>query len=85
VTGTGTANLLNKAIDYHIVATILKAPPTSHGTDLSQLTLAGIPIEISGTMNDPKVRPDLAGLLKSNVKQKLEDTLKNKLQGLFNK
>jgi len=85
VTGSGTANLLTEAIDYHIVATILKAPPSSHGADLAQLTLAGIPVEISGTMNDPKVRPDLAGLLKSNVKQKLEDTLKNKLQGLFNK
>ena len=36
-------------------------------------------------MHDPKVRPDLAGLLKSDAKQKLEDTLKNKLQGLFNK
>ena len=85
LTGTGTANLLTKGIDYHIVATILKAPPSSHGADLSQLTLAGIPVEVSGTMSDPKVRPDLAGLLKSNVKQKLEDTLRNKLQGLFNK
>jgi AsmA protein len=85
VTGTGTANLLTKGIDYHILATILKALPSAHGADLSQLTLAGIPVEISGTMSDPKVRPDLAGLLKSNVKQKLEDTLKNKLQGLFNK
>jgi hypothetical protein len=29
VTGTGTANLLTKGIDYHIVATILKAAPSS--------------------------------------------------------
>ncbi len=85
VTGTGTANLLTKGIDYHIIATVLKAPPSSHASDLSQLTLAAIPVEISGTMSDPKVRPDLAGLLKSGVKQKLEETLKNKLQGLFNK
>jgi len=85
VTGTGTANLLTKGIDYHIVATILKAAPSSRGADLSQLTLAGVPVEISGTMNDPKVRPDLAGLLKSNAKHELEDTLKSKLHGLFNK
>ncbi len=82
VTGTGTANLLTEGIDYHILATILKAPPSSHAADLSQLTLAGIPVEISGTMSDPKVRPDLAGLLKASVKQKLKNTLKNKLQGL---
>jgi AsmA protein len=85
VTGTGTASLVTKGIDYHIVATILKAPPSSHGADLSQLTLAGIPVEISGTMNDPKVRSDLAGLLKPNLKQKLQDTLKDKLKGIFSK
>ncbi len=85
VTGTGIANLLTEGIDYHIVATILRAPPSSHGEDLSKLALAGIPVEISGTMSDPKVRPDLAGLLQSNVKRKLEDTLKNKMQELLNK
>jgi AsmA protein len=85
VTGTGTANLLTQGIDYHIVATILKAPPSAHGPDLSQLTLAGIPVEITGTISEPKVRPDLAGMFKANVKQKLEQTLKSKLQGLFNK
>jgi len=85
VTGSGTANLLTKGIDYHILATLLKTPPSPHGAGLSQPSLAQIPVEISGTMNDPKVRPDLGGLLKSDVKHKIEETLKNKLQGLFNK
>ena len=31
-------------------------------------------------MNDPKVRPDLQGILKSKLKQKLQDTVKGKLQ-----
>ena len=85
VTGTGSSNLVTKAIDYHIVATILKAPPSAQGSELSQLTLADIPVEIGGTMNDPKVRPDLQGILKSKLKQKLQDTLKNKLQGILNR
>jgi AsmA protein len=85
VTGTGSSNLVTKAIDYHIVATILKAPPAAQGSELSQLTLADIPAEISGTMNDPKVRPDLQGILKSQLKQKLQDTLKSKLHGIFDR
>jgi AsmA protein len=85
VTGTGTANLLTEAIDYHLIATILKSPPNPQGGAGSPPVLAGIPVEISGTMNDPKVRPDLAGMFKANVKQKLEESLKSKLQGLFNK
>jgi AsmA protein len=85
VTGTGSSNLVTKAINYHIVATILKAPPSAQGSELSQLTLADIPVEIGGTMSDPKVRPDLQGIMKSKLKQKLQDTLKNKLQGILNR
>jgi AsmA protein len=85
VTGAGSSNLVTKAIDYHIVATILKAPPSAQGPELSQLTLADIPVEISGTMNDPKARPDLQGILKSKLKQKLQDTLKGKLQGILHR
>jgi AsmA protein len=85
VTGAGSSNLVTKAIDYHVVATILKAPPSAQGPELPQLTLADIPVEISGTMNDPEARPDLQGILKSKLKQKLQDTLKNKLQGIFNR
>ncbi|MGH8210020.1 MAG: AsmA-like C-terminal region-containing protein, partial [Steroidobacteraceae bacterium] len=85
VTGGGTTNLITEAIDYHIVATVFKAPPSSQAADLSQLTLAGIPVDISGTTSDPKVRPDLQGLLKSRLKQKLQDTLQDKLHGLFGK
>ena len=83
VTGAGTSNLLTKAIDYHVIATILKAPATGQGSELSQLNLADIPVEISGTMNDPKVRPDLQGILKSKLKQKLQDTIQDKLKGFL--
>jgi AsmA protein len=82
-TGTGSSNLLTKAIDYHIVATILKAPPSTQGSELAQLTLADIPVEISGTMDSPKVLPDLQGILKSKLKQKLQDTIQDKLKGIL--
>jgi hypothetical protein len=47
------------------------------------LTLADIPVEISGTMDSPKVLPDLQGILKSKLKQKLQDTIQDKLKGLL--
>ena len=90
VTGQGTTNLLSKAVDLHLVATVLKAPQGSQGsqgTDLSQLTLAAIPVTVTGTADDPKVRPDLQGLIKSQLQQKARDIIKNqlgdKLKGLF--
>jgi len=85
VTGAGNANLITHAIDYHVAATILKAPPSSQNQNLSQLTLAEVPVEISGTTSAPKVRPDLQAVLKGQLKQKLQDTLNDKLQGIFGK
>ncbi len=83
VSGQGTTNLVSKAIDLHLVATVLKAPPSTQGTDLSHLTLAEIPVTITGTANDPKVRPDLQGLIKSQLRQKAKDLIKDKLKGFF--
>ena len=77
VTGQGSANLLSKAIDFQLLASVLKSPEAS---------LADIPLKITGTYTDPTVRPDVEALAKGQIKQKLRDILeKNGLQGLFGK
>jgi len=77
VTGQGNANLASKAIDYQLLASILKSPGT---------TLADIPVKVTGTYLSPTIRPDVEALAKSEVNQKLKDVLKkNGLQGLFGK
>lgn len=75
VTGQGTANLVNKAIDFQMMASVLKAPGAS---------VADIPLKITGTYVDPTVRPDVEALAKGQLKQKLQDVLKkNGLGGIF--
>jgi AsmA protein len=77
VTGQGSANLVNKAIDFQMLASVLKSPGA---------TLADIPLKITGTYVDPTVRPDVQALAKGQLKQKLQDVLKkNGLEGLFGK
>jgi AsmA protein len=85
LTGQGTANLASRALDLHLVTTVLKLPPSGQGADLSQLSLADIPVEVGGTMTSPSVRPDLQGLAKSALKKKAQDLLQDKLKGLFGK
>ena len=89
VTGEGTANFISRAIDYRILVKILKAPPGSSG-DLSKLALADIPVTITGTISDPKVRPDLEGIARAKLQQKVDEKkeelkkkLGDKLQDLF--
>jgi len=77
VTGQGSANLVNKAIDFQMVASFLKSPGAS---------AADIPLKITGTYVNPTVRPDAEALAKGELKQKLQDVLKkNGLEGLFGK
>ncbi|HXC57920.1 MAG TPA: AsmA family protein [Steroidobacteraceae bacterium] len=91
ITGAGSTNLVTQALDYKVTATVLKTPPgADEGT--AQLARASIPVNITGTLEDPKVRPDLAGMAKERVKQEVEkhkdevkEKVKNKLKGLFGK
>jgi hypothetical protein len=72
-------------VERHLVTTILKSAPSAQGTALSELALADIPVDIGGTMTEPTVRPDLRGILKSQMNQKFKDTLQNQLQRLINR
>jgi AsmA protein len=89
INGSGSTNLVTQALDYSVTATILKTPP---GADegAAQLARATIPVKITGTLEEPKVRPDLAGMAKERVKQEVEkrkdevkEKVKDKLKGLF--
>lgn len=64
--GQVTTNLVTEAIDYQVKASLLQAAPTAAA---SGRLLADIPVTITGTMTDPKVRPDIEGLAKAQVQQ----------------
>jgi AsmA protein len=76
VTGQGSANLATKGIDFKLLASVVTSP--ARNTD--------VPLKVTGTYANPTVRPDIEGLAKDQLKQKLQDILKkNGLQGLFTK
>jgi AsmA protein len=95
VTGQGTVDIPASTLDYRLVATVMKIPREGADTEQMQdLVDAQIPVRITGSLTDPKVRPDLEGYLKNEVKQrvekekekveeKLKDKLNDKLKDLF--
>jgi AsmA protein len=95
VTGNGSINMVSNAIDYHLDAAVLKIPAEDKMAESTEdIVGLSIPVKVSGTISDPKVRPDVEGLVKEKAKQrideekkKLEDKVKDKLQdklkGLF--
>jgi AsmA protein len=77
ILGKGSANILTQAIEFQLLASILKAPTKS---------LIDIPLKVTGTYADPTVKADIDSLAKDQLKEKLKDILKkNGLQGLLGK
>lgn len=85
VTGEGTTNLITNAIAYRVKATILKEAPGA-----TARTLADIPLDVTGTVTSPSVRPDLEALARARAQQELDkhkgelqQKLMDKLKGVF--
>jgi AsmA protein len=73
VTGQGTVDVPKSTLDYRLVAAVLKVP--REGADASQLqdmVDAEIPVKVTGSLSDPKVRPDVEGYLKEELKKRVD-------------
>lgn len=88
VKGAGTVDLPASALNYRLVAQVLRIPPEgADTTQMKELVDAEIPVTVTGALSDPKVRPDIQGYLTGKAKQrideekqKVEDKVRNKLQ-----
>jgi AsmA protein len=76
VTGQGSINLPAKTLDVSLLADTLQVAGN---------TPIQVPVKVTGSLADPAVRPDIEALAKSQVKQKLQNVLQDKLKGLFGK
>lgn len=94
VGGKGTFRLKDQAVDYRLTAVVQEAPPTGADASLAELRSLQIPLSITGTVQDYKVRPDVSDLAKARVKQEVEkrgdelkkkatDKLRDRLKGIF--
>jgi AsmA protein len=71
--GRGTLNIDTQAIDYRVTAEVYEIPPEGAGAEMADLKALEIPMTITGTLAEPKVRPDLDALVKQRVKEKVEE------------
>jgi AsmA protein len=76
VTGRGGVNLPAKTIDLSLLADTLRKMGD---------TPVQIPLTVTGSTANPTVRPDLDALAKGQLRQKVQELLKDKLKGLFNR
>jgi AsmA protein len=73
VNGAGTLNLDSQAIDYKLKTQVYRIPPEGAGSEMQDMKAAEIPVRLSGTLTDMKVRPDYEAYAKSQAKQEVEE------------
>jgi AsmA protein len=81
--GKGTLALESQAVDYRIAAEIYKLPEGD--ATLADLKAAEIPVTITGTLANLKVRPDVEGYLKSRFKKEVDKKVDEKKEELRKK
>jgi AsmA protein len=73
VAGKGTFRLADQAVNYQLTTTVRDAPrPGADAAALADLRSISIPLSITGTVRDYRVRPDVGGLAKARVKQEVD-------------
>jgi len=81
--GKGTLALESQAVDYRLVAEIYKLPEGD--ASMADMKAAEIPVTITGTLADMKVRPDVEGYLKSRLKKEVDKKVDEKKEELRKK
>lgn len=86
LTGMGDVDLPAGTVDYDLRARVFAKPEAMGGAtaeEIDDLTKTVIPLEITGPLTAPKVRPDIEELLRQHVEDEVKDILQDKLKDLF--
>jgi AsmA protein len=76
LTGNGTVDLVQAEVDYSLQARVLEKPEfvdAASQAELEDFTEAVIPLQITGQLASPRVRPDIDGMLKAEVEKAVEE------------
>jgi AsmA protein len=76
VNGAGTLDLVSQKLDYKLQTNLYQVPPEDAGAEMQDLKTAQIPVRVSGTLADMKIRPDFDALVKAETKQKVDEKTK---------
>jgi AsmA protein len=73
IDGSGTVNLLDDAIDFDLIATMVDGPVLQ--SDPAMVRYAGktLPLKVTGTVAAPSVLPDFSTIVREQVSQALDD------------
>jgi AsmA protein len=85
LTGAGTVNLLNDAVDFDLKAAFVDGPALKADPDMVKYAGSTVPLRVTGTISAPTVLPDFGALVKARVQQEVSKKLEEKTDSLRDK
>src|SRR5688572_28094057 len=73
VTGEGKFEIPTGKVAYRLTDNVSEVPPEDAGAEMASLRSAQIPVRVSGTLEDMKIRPDVQGLANAQANEKIEE------------
>jgi len=71
ISGQGEIDLPGENINYKVIAKVVNTGKGQGGEELAELRGLSIPVRVSGSFSDPKLKLELSSALKDKTKQKL--------------
>ena len=84
VSGRGRVDLVTYGIDFDVDAEMTAAIPIPGCETLDGLVGEKIPVVVSGTVAEPRIRPDVEELLKKRLQEEVEEAVLDAMLDLFN-
>ncbi|MCK5695867.1 MAG: AsmA family protein [Desulfobacula sp.] len=75
------ADLVKEKIDYIASVTVVETSKGQAGKDLAQLNGITIPIQIEGSLQNSKIKPDIQGVITSFATKEITDKIEIKIPG----
>ena len=96
VSGAGTVELLNDAMDFNVTATFNDNEMLQSDELMADLAGDSLPLTVTGSLAEPSVRPDFRALVRAEAqeaiderveeeREELRDRLQDRLRGIFDR
>ncbi len=96
IDGSGTVNLLDDAINFDLTARMIDGPVLQSDPAMVKYAGSALPLKVTGTVDAPSVLPDFSAIVRARVqaetnkaveekKEELQDKVRDRLKGLFNR
>jgi AsmA protein len=73
IDGSGTVNLLDDAIAFDLVATMIDGPVLQSDPEMIQYAGKTLPLKVSGTVAAPSVLPDFSAIVREQISQQVDE------------